>query len=205
MEITKILQIFSLDEKCSQLVNHLDTMADGSIHVKGLTGSQGPLLLSSIFHELQVNHLVVMPDKESAAYFLNDLESIFGEKGENFHRKKVLFFPASYKRSFELENQDNTNILQRTEALKRLGQSKRKSIVVTYPEALAEKVVRKAFLAKNTIKLKREEPSSIDSIADLLIENDFERVDFVYEPGQFSIRGGIIDVFSYTNDYPLSY
>ncbi len=202
MEITEILQLFSNDEKCGQLVNHLETIADGSIHLKGLTGSQSPLLLSSIFHEMQENHLVVMPDKESAAYFLNDLESVFGEKGENFHRKKILFFPASYKRSFELENQDNTNILQRTEVLKRLGQSKRKSIVVTYPEALAEKVVRKAFLSKNSIKLKRGEPSSLDSIADLLIENDFDRVDFVYEPGQFSIRGGIIDVFSYTNDYP---
>jgi transcription-repair coupling factor (superfamily II helicase) len=202
VEITDILQLLSSDDKHGQLVNHLNTIAGGSIHLKGLIGSQAALVTASVYHELNANHLVVLPDKESAVYFLNDLESIYGEKDENFHKKKILFFPASYKRSFEEENQDNTNILLRTEVLKRLGQSKRKSIVVSYPEALAEKVVRKAFLAKNTIKLRREEAASMDSIADLLIENDFDRVDFVYEPGQFSIRGGIIDVFSYTNDYP---
>ena len=143
-----------------------------------------------------------MPDKESAAYFHNDLEGIFDEKGTNFHKKKVLFFPTSYKRNYDLKNQDSTNILQRTEVLKRLGSSTRKSIIVTYPESLAEKVVRKSYLSRNTIKLKRTEPSSIDDIADKLIENDFDQVDFVYEPGQFALRGGIIDVFSFTNDYP---
>ena len=86
--------------------------------------------------------------------------------------------------------------------MKRLGSGKRSSLVVTYPEALAEKVVRKSYLIKNTIRLKRGEASSLDSINELLMDNDFERVDFVYEPGQLAIRGGIIDVFSFTNDYP---
>ena len=146
--------------------------------------------------------MVVLNDKETAAYFLNDLESLYNEKAANFHKKKILFYPTSYKRNYDLIHQDSTHVLLRTEVLKRLGSSQRKSIIVTYPEALAEKVVRKAYLSKNTIKLKRKESASIDTIADLLNDSDFNRVDFVYEPGQFSIRGGIIDVFSFTNDYP---
>jgi len=202
VEIGEILNIVSKDEKTGQLTGHMELLAEGAIHVKGLIGSSPTLLISGIYQHLETNHLIVLPDKESAAYFLNDLESIFDEKGNSFHKKKILFFPTSYKRTAEIEHQDNTNILLRTEVLKRLGTSKRKTIVVSYPEALAEKVVRKAYLSKNTIRLKRGEPSSLDSIADLLIENEFERVDFVYEPGQFAIRGGIIDVFSYTNDFP---
>ena len=202
MQINEVIDVFTGDEKTGQLLNHLETLAEGSIHLKGLIGSSVALLASKIYEDLENNHVFILPDKESAAYFLNDLESIFDEKGENFHKKKILFFPTSYKRSAELENQDNVDILMRTEVLKRFGTSTRKSVVVTYPEAVAEKVVRKAFLSKNTIKLKRGEPSSLDYMADLLMENDFERVDFVYEPGQFAIRGGIIDVFSYTNDFP---
>ncbi len=202
MQITEVINKLTGDEKSQQLLNHLELLAEGSIHMKGLIGSSVAFVASHVYEEFSSNHVFVLPDKESAAYFLNDLESIYNEKGANFHKKRILFFPTSYKRSTEIENQDNTNILLRTEVLKRLGTSKRKSIVVTYPEALAEKVVRKAYLSKNTIKLKRGEAFSLDTIADLLIDNDFERVDFVYEPGQFAIRGGIIDVFSYTNDFP---
>lgn len=202
MEVEALLNIISADEQTIRLAEHLELLADGSVHLKGLIGSSAPLLISSLYLMQENNHIVVLPDKESAAYFLNDLESIFHEKGDNFHKKKILFFPTSYKRTAEIENQDNTNILLRTEVLKRLGTSKRKTIVVTFPEALAEKVVRKAYLSKNTIKLKRGEPSSLDFIADLLMDNEFDRVDFVYEPGQFAIRGGIIDVFSFTNDFP---
>ncbi|RLD53415.1 MAG: transcription-repair coupling factor, partial [Bacteroidetes bacterium] len=174
----------------------------GRIHLKGLTGSSRALLTSAMYRQLETNHLIILQDKESSAYFFNDLESIFGEKGLNFHKKKILFYPTSYKRVYDPENYDSTNVLMRTEVLKRMAGSKRKSIVVTYSEAIAEKVVRKTYLNKNTIRLKRAEMSSIDDIVDLLNENDFERVDFVYEPGQFSLRGGIVDVFSFTNDYP---
>lgn len=202
MEVEQLLNIVSVEEKTSRIAENLEHLADGAMHLSGLIGSSAPLLMASLFERNAVNHIVVLPDKETAAYFLNDLESIFNEKTENFHKKKILFFPSSYKRSAEIDQQDNTNILLRTEVLKRLGASQRKTIVVSYPEALAEKVVRKAYLSKNTIKLKRGEPTSLDAMADLLIENEFDRVDFVYEPGQFAIRGGIIDVFSYTNDFP---
>ncbi|MCB0806282.1 MAG: transcription-repair coupling factor [Bacteroidales bacterium] len=202
MEVKELTEIYKADPEIARLVNHLETLSAPKFRLQGMIGSMTSLVTSSLYDLLPNNHIIVLPDKESAAYFLNDLESIFGEKDMNFHKKKVLFFPASYKRTYDVKNQDNTNILLRTEVMKRLSSAGRKSIIVTYPEALAEKVVRKAYLSRNTIRLKRGEPSSIDTIADLLIENDFDRVDFVYEPGQFSIRGGIIDVFSYTNDYP---
>ena len=202
METEELLNIIDRDERADLIINHLETLIGSRTKISGLTGSSRSLFTASLYNKLTNNHIVILPDKESAAYFFNDLESIFDEKGFNFHKKKILFYPTSYKRNYDLINQDNTSVLLRTEVLKRLGSSKRKSIIVTFPEALSEKVIRKSYLSKNTIKLKREEPSSIDSITDLLTENDFERVDFVYEPGQFSVRGGIIDVFSFTNDFP---
>jgi len=202
LEIKELLDVYLQDLRNDELVNQLETLAENRIHVKGLVGSSRSMMVSSVFQSSNFSFVIVLPDKESAAYYLNDLEGIFDEKGKNFHKKKILFFPTSYKRTYDIENQDSTNILLRTEVLKRFGSSTKKSIVVTYPEALAEKVVRKSYLSKNTIKLQRTESSSIDEITDKLMENDFERVDFVYEPGQFALRGGIIDVFSFTNDYP---
>jgi len=202
LKTEELLTIFEQDEKTNLIVNHLENLIGNKIRLTGLTGSSKSILTASVYNRLSANHLIIMPDKESAAFFFNDLENIFDENDKNFHKKKILFYPASYKRTFDTENQDSTNILLRTEVMKRTGGSKRKSIMITYPEALTEKVVRKAYLSKNTIRLKRGESFSVDFIAELLIESDFEQVDFVYQPGQFSIRGGIIDVFSFTNDYP---
>ncbi len=202
MEINELLGIYGRDQRLAALVNRLETLSLGRIRLQGLVGSSLSFLNAALYEQFPNHHVVVLPDKETAAYFLNDLESIYGEKEQNFHKKKILFFPTSYKRSYNIESQDNTSILLRTEVLKRLGTSTRKTIIVTYPEAMTEKVVRKAYLTKNTIRVKVGEKLSHDFVADVLIDSDFERADFVYEPGQFALRGGIIDVFSYTNDYP---
>ena len=92
MQINEVINVFTGDEKTGQLLNHLETIAEGSIHLKGLIGSSVALLASKIYEDLENNHVFILPAKESAAYFLNDLESIFDEKGENFHKKKILFF-----------------------------------------------------------------------------------------------------------------
>jgi len=172
------------------------------LHLKGVTGSSVPVIASAAFSNTGPLHLIVLPEKEEAAYFFNDLENLLGEQEMPFHRKKVLFFPTTYRRPYEIEKTDNTNVLSRTEVMKRIGSRDGGSLVVTYPEALAEKVVSKAFLKKNTLKLTLGEMLSTDFVIDLLMEYNFERVDFVAEPGQFSVRGGIIDVFSFTNDRP---
>ena len=147
-------------------------------------------------------HLIVCADKEDAAYFYNDLESLLGERGMDYSKKQVLFYPTSYKRPYEPEKPDNSYILSRTEVLQRVSTSERKTLIVSYPEALSEKVFTRKLLAKNTFKLKVGEKVNLDFLTDLLYDYEFENVDFVVEPGQFAIRGGLVDVFSFANDYP---
>ena len=170
--------------------------------LSGLTGSSKAVLASAVCAQSGGQHLFVCTDKETAAYFYNDLENLFGERDLDYNKKSVLFYPTSYKRPYEPEKPDNTHILSRTEVLGRVTVSERKTLIVTYPEALSEKVVTRKVLSKNTLKIKTKEKVSFDFVTDVLIEYDFDRVDFVVEPGQFSVRGGIIDVFSFSNEHP---
>ncbi|HAH58091.1 MAG TPA: transcription-repair coupling factor, partial [Bacteroidales bacterium] len=172
------------------------------LQLRGLTGSALPVIAAAAFTPSGPLHLLVLPEKVQAAYFFNDLENLLGEQSTPFHKKRVLFFPTTYRRPYEIEKTDNTNILSRTEVMKRIGTREGGTLVVTYPEALAEKVVSKAYLKKNTLRMSQGENLSVDFVIDLLAEYNFERVDFVVEPGQYSLRGGIIDVFSFTNDRP---
>ena len=173
------------------------------IFLKGLVGSSRAFVAVAMFRLIQRHHMIILPDKESAAYFYNDLEALFEETGQPYERKTVLFMPTTYKRHLEFDRIDRTNILTRTEVLNRLVASEKRTLIVTYAEAVSEKVARKRTLSKNTMKFKRGEKLSLDFVADLLAEHDFERVDFVYEPGQFSIRGGILDVFSFASENPF--
>ena len=139
--------------------------------------------------------LLVFNDKEEAAYYLNDLELLVGEKN-------VLFYPGSYRRPYQIEETDNANVLLRAEVLNRINSRKKPAIIVTYPDALFEKVVTRKELDKNTLKIKTEDSLSLDFLNEVLFEYQFKRVDFVTEPGEFSVRGGIVDVFSFSNDLP---
>ncbi|MCF8304478.1 MAG: transcription-repair coupling factor [Bacteroidales bacterium] len=205
MEILNLGDLLSIYQQGEQTYNLTDQLKKDNrirVHLNGGVGSMRALLVSAVYKELPRVHVVVLSDKESGAYFANDIENIFGEKDANFHKKNVLFYPTSYKRPYEMEKVDSNNALSRTEVLKRLGSTTRKTIIVTYPEALCERVVSKNYMEKRTMRLKRDQEASLDTISDLLLEYEFERVDFVAEPGQFSVRGGILDVFSFTNDYP---
>ena len=171
--------------------------------VKGLTGSSVALAVAAVFEKTgKQQHFVVLPDKEQAAYFYNDLENLFNETQTDVNKKRVLFYPTSYKRPYEPENPDRAYQLSRTEVLKRLMTGDRKTIIVSYPESLAEKVITKSYLNKTIIKLKQGEQVGLEFLCDLLVEFGFESVEFVAEPGQFALRGGIVDVFSYSNDHP---
>jgi len=196
------IDLFRQNENSSVIFKELESTTLSRIHLKGLIGSSRALILAGIFQDTRNIHVVVLPDKEIAAYFFNDLESLFDEREIVYEKKKILFFPTSYKRHYELDSQDSTRLLARSEVLNRIGTTQRETIVVTYSEALSEKVVTQKFLSKNTLKLRKGEEVGLDFIADTLNEYGFERVDFVFEPGQFSIRGGIVDVFSYSNDHP---
>jgi len=139
--------------------------------------------------------LLILNDKEEAAYYLNDLEQMIGEED-------VLFYPGSYRRPYQIEDTDNANVLLRAEVLNRINSRKKPAIIVTYPEALFEKVVTRKELDKNTLKVAVGDKVSIDFINEVLFEYEFKRVDFITEPGEFSVRGGIVDVFSFSNDNP---
>lgn len=165
------------------------------IRVTGLAGSADALVLAAV-HSLQPqSHLVILNDKEEAAYFLNDLENLLGEG-------KAFYFPSSYKRPFHLEETDNGNIQMRAEVLSRFGRNIH-SIVVTFPEALAEKVVTRKTLEQNSITMRVGERLSIEFLTEFLLHHDFENVDFVAQAGEFSVRGGIIDIFSFAHDVPF--
>jgi len=202
LKSSQLIDRYQADQRILNLAELLRKGEPSRVHLAGLTGSASAMVAATVFRLTRGTHVFILPDKETAAYFSNDLENLLGEVGELFHKKEVLFYPTSYKRPYEIEKVDNTNVLLRTEVLKRLGTSERAAAVVTYPEALSEKVVSQNYLKKHTLRLKKGEAVSIDFIYDLLDEYSFERVDFVAEPGQFSVRGGIIDVFSFTNDYP---
>ncbi len=163
--------------------------------LKGLAGSSISFVISETFKQTDAPFLVVFNDKEEAAYHLNDLEQLLGEKD-------VLFYPGSYRRPYQIEETDNANVLLRAEVLNRINSRKKPALIVTYPDALFEKVVTRRELEKNTLKIKLEDLLSLDFLNEVLFEYQFKRVDFVTEPGEFSVRGGIVDVFSFSNDEP---
>jgi transcription-repair coupling factor (superfamily II helicase) len=168
-------------------------------HLKGLVGSSLSFVLTETFKQADKPFLLVFNDKEEAAFYLNDFEVLL-------NTKDVLFYPGSYRRPYHPdasgEETDNANVLLRAEVLNRINSQKKPSIIVTYPDALFEKVVTRRELERNTFKVSVNDNLSIDFINEVLFEYKFKRVDFVTEPGEFSVRGGIVDVFSFSHDEP---
>jgi len=165
------------------------------IRMEGLTGSAAAIALSLVFSKTQTTHVAVIPEKEDAAYFYNDLVALLGDDS-------VFFFPSTYKRSVQYEQTEPANIVLRTEVLNYLASGKRKGIIVTYPESVMEKVVSKKNLKKNTLQVNKGDKISLEFLEEILHEYKFTRTDFVYEPGQYSIRGSIADIFSFSADLP---
>lgn len=165
------------------------------IFLNGLSGSALSFAISSLFKAQKAPFLLLLEDKETAAYILNDLEQFIGEE-------QLLFYPASYKAPYETSQTDNANILLRAEVLQRLGKKDSPICVVSYPEAVFEKVLQKKTLEKNTLTLQQGDLISLEFLNETLFEYRFKRVDFVTGPGEFSVRGGIVDVFSYSYDHP---
>ncbi|HET8808884.1 MAG TPA: transcription-repair coupling factor [Flavobacteriaceae bacterium] len=201
MNKTAIAQTFAQSPQLRELRETLAFSENKRLktHLKGLVGSALSFVVSEAFHPENSGEkpfLLIFNDKEEAAYYLNDLEQLAGEKN-------VLFYPGSYRRPYQLEETDNANVLLRSEVLNRISSRKKPALIVTYPDALFEKVVTRKELEKNTLKISVGDELSIDFVNEVLFEYHFNRVDFVSEPGEFSVRGGIIDVFSFSNDEPF--
>ncbi len=151
--------------------------------------------MTALYQAQQKPFLLIFSDKEESAYYYNDFQNLAGEN-------RVLFFPESYRRAYQIEETDNANVLQRAKVLNHLQSRQKPQIIVTYPAALFEQVVVKKELLNNTLKIKTGDKLSMDFLYDLMFEYQFDQVDFVTQPGEFSIRGGILDVYSYGDDEP---
>ncbi|WP_073354423.1 transcription-repair coupling factor [Flavobacterium xanthum] len=195
MSKTALYTTYDNSPKTKQIVACLLENNHVKMHLSGLLGSAVSFVMRSLFKKSELPFLIVVNNKEEAAYYLNDLEQMIGEQD-------VLFYPGSFRRPYQIEETDNANVLLRAEVLNRINSRKKPAVIVTYPEALFEKVVTRKELDKNTLKVTVGDKISIDFINEVLFEYEFKRVDFITEPGEFSVRGGIVDVFSFSNDNP---
>ena len=167
------------------------------LNIGGLSGSAAPLLFASLNLKSKNKQplLFVLNDQEEAGYFYNDLIQLLGED-------QALFFPSSYRRAIKYNQKDASYEILRTDVLEKVGQDIPR-LVVSYPEAIAEKVMAKSELDENTLSLKVEEEYDFSMLEDWLEEHGFIRTDYVYEPGQYAIRGSIVDIYSFSSEVPF--
>ena len=171
------------------------TASNKHIYLEGVSGSGGALIFSSLYTRLQKPSVLVLPGREEALYFKSDIENLM--PGE-----KVLFLPDSCLKPYRIATENAIFAQERIETISSLRKNNRR-IVVTYTAALAEMVVEQNILEQNTFDIARRQKLDLDFLMDFLQENGFEREDFVFEPGKFSIRGGIVDLFSFAHEYPF--
>lgn len=193
-DISLILSKYSSSRPVLELKSALENNHVPRVIAQGITGSQICFVVGHLSRNSQGLHLFIATDKEEAAYLVNSLEHLMDPD-------PVYFFPDSYKRPMQFEEVDNTNVLQRTETVNNLLQINN-NILITYPEALFEKVVDPENLERQRIDMVCGESFDVDTAIAFLTEYGFERVDFVLEPGQYSIRGGIVDIFTFGNEWP---
>ncbi|HEY3387995.1 MAG TPA: CarD family transcriptional regulator, partial [Prolixibacteraceae bacterium] len=195
MELKELLKYYTSHPSVIGLREKITESGAAKISLKGLTGSSPAVVLAATYQINPFSTIAILSDREEAAYFFDDLNALGLEEN-------VLFFPSSYRRSFVHERIESENIIFRTEVLNKLALDESGYIVVTYPEAIMEKVISGSGLAKNTLHIRKGDKLSISFINEVLFDYGFERVEFVYEPGQYSLRGSIIDIFSFSNEDP---
>ena len=191
----QIVDNYKGDSRVQSIVRQLENSAKPHLMVEGWSGSQMAFIIQATFELSERLFVIVAEDKESAAYLQNDLDVI--------NKKPIFFFPDAFRQPQNYSRLNKTQILQRTEVMNKLSsQWTKPQIVVTYPESLFEKVVSPDSLSQHRLKIEKNENLDVDSVIEILADYGFERTDFVYDPGQFSIRGGIVDIFSHGNEWP---
>ena len=195
MTITELQQRYAAHPQVEGMLRLLDDPSLHHIYCHGLCASSASLYASVWVQKVPSPFVFILGDLEEAGYFYHDLRQILGEE-------QVLFFPSSFRRAIKYGQRDAANEILRTEVLSRLQKGERGMCIVTYPDALAEKVVSCRTLGDNTLKMKVGERVDMQFVTDVLRTYGFEYVDYVYEPGQYALRGSIIDVFSFSSEYP---
>ena len=196
MKKNTIEQLFGiLSQSKNQEAFEEALLRDECTYVKGLVGSGFSFRLATAFKKLKKTTLVILENPEQAAYYLNDMEGLLKSS-------EVLYFPASYRQAYNPEATDNANVLLRSEVLKKISNSKKPQLIISYPDAIFEKVISQQTLKKKTLQVNKGDLLNLDFINETLFEYGFDRVNFVTQPGEFSVRGGIIDVFSFSHQHP---
>ncbi len=197
MRVRDFIQRYADDAYIQVIADALSNKEKKKLQLKGLAGSADAIVAAALHKLKPQSHLFVLHDKDEAYYFLNDLQNLI-------EGAEIMMFPASYKKPYQFEETENANILQRAEVLNKLNADAGSALlIVSYPEALFEKVINKRSLLQNTFGARVGDKLDINFLAEVMHSYDFEMTDFVYEAGQFSIRGGIIDIFSYSNELPF--
>lgn len=195
MEVQELLKIFAAHPQVSALDTLLRGNTSNNIFLKGLNGSGAAMTIASLFTKRRGSYVCVLNDQEEAGYFYNDLVQLTGSND-------IYFFPSAYRRAIKYGHIDPANEILRTEVLSVLQDQEAPFVIVSYPDALAEKVISRDDLKQNTLKISVAEKIDNMFVSDVLDEYGFEQVDYVYEPGQYAIRGSILDVFSFSYEFP---
>ena len=201
METSDVLRLFAKDQNSKRFTDTLINRKS-DIVVDGLIGSSAALLFASTVKTLSdkdktvPSFLFIMDDEEEAGYFYHDLTQMLGDTD-------ILFFPSSYRRAIKYNQKDDANVVLRTNVLTSVcAPSGQPRMIVTYPEALAERVISRQQLTADTINITKGDEIDISELEARLTELGFNITDYVYEPGQFAVRGSIVDIFSFSNDEP---
>ncbi len=203
MNIQELERLYVQLPHVSALAKLLGKSSEKRIFLEGLLGSSAPMLFASLARKRQSQMLFVLQDAEEAGYFYHDLTQLMGTD-------QVLFFPSSYRRAVKYAQRDAANEILRTEVLAKLSAAANSPLstlhsplyIITYPEALSELVVSKKNLDERTLVLEKDQTIAVSDIEKTLRDFGFREVDYVYEPGQFAVRGSILDVYSYSCEFP---
>ncbi len=198
MNLELLLKEYANDPRCFKIVDGISMSKPQRLHLSGLLGSASQFVIAAVFNHpaaSQLNHLIILRDAEEAAYFHNTLENLTGALN-------LFYFPSSFKNKKNYSLLNPSHVMLRTEVLTRLAGGTNKNIIITYPEALFEKVVLSTTLSENIISIKQGDSLDVNGILGKFVDYGFERTDFVYEPGQFAVRGGILDIYSFGNEKP---
>ena len=195
LEVQELLKLYAAHPQVTALDTLLKNDTSRNIFLKGLNGSGPAMTIASLFTKGRGSYVCVLNDQEEAGYFYHDLMQLTASN-------EVYFFPSAYRRAIKYGHVDPANEILRTEVLSRLQDPDASFVIVTYPDALAERVVAREVLKENTLKISVGEKLDNMFVSDVLDEYGFEQVDYVYEPGQYAVRGSIIDVFSFASEYP---
>jgi transcription-repair coupling factor (superfamily II helicase) len=203
MDIKDLQELYRHSQQVTGLIKTLENKTINTVFLKGVVASAMPIIVSSLNKYKDYDFLLIMPDEDEAGYTYNDLCRIMGEES-------VLFFPSSYKRAVKYGQHDAANEILRTQTLAKLTSANSgndagddKFIIVSYPAAIAELVVSKKQIDSKLITLEVGQSVDIVELEKQLLAFGFSKTDYVYEPGQFAVRGSLLDVYSYSSELPF--